>query len=202
MGKGKKFTVAIEHNILDIKQKIVAVLVISVMFALVFTTLNLNPNFAGAATTNVTINIAAGTLSIESSGTVSLGSTGAGSSTNVSLNNLMVNVKDFAGDGLNWAATVYSSNFTNGAGGSKIIPNTRFQVRPNEGTIYNAGTSSCSTTASGTPCGLSSSCALFNGNPSATGECRLNAVNLNLQVLTTDPTADYNATLTLSVSAT
>ena len=193
---------SLENSIKEIKQKIVAVLVISVMFALVFTTLNLNPNFAGAATTNVTINIAAGTLSIESSGTVSLGSTGAGSSTNVSLNNLMVNVKDFAGDGLNWAATVYSSNFTNGAGGSKIIPNTRFQVRPNEGTIYNAGTSSCSTTASGTPCGLSSSCALFNGNPSATGECRLNAVNLNLQVLTTDPTADYNATLTLSVSAT
>ncbi|PIP04789.1 MAG: hypothetical protein COT24_02985 [Candidatus Kerfeldbacteria bacterium CG08_land_8_20_14_0_20_40_16] len=193
---------SLENRIKEIKQKIVAVLVISVMFALVFTTLNLNPNFAGAATTNVTINIAAGTLSIESTGTVSLGSTGAGSSTNVSLNNLMVNVKDFAGDGLNWAATVYSSNFTNGAGGSKIIPNTRFQVRPNEGTIYNAGTSSCSTTASGTPCGLSSSCALFNGNPSATGECRLNAVNLNLQVLTTDPTADYNATLTLSVSAT
>ena len=202
MGKGKKFTVAIEHNILDIKQKIVAVLVISVMFALVFTTLNLNPHAGNAATSNVLLNLAAGTLSIESTGTVDLGSTGAGSSTNVSLNNLMVNVKDFAGDGLNWAATVYSTNFVNGAGGTLIIPNTRFQVRPNEGTVYNAGSSSCSTTATGSECGLSAACALFNGDTAATGECRLNAVNLNLQVLTTDPTADYNATLTLSVSAT
>ncbi|PIY96249.1 MAG: hypothetical protein COY66_04680 [Candidatus Kerfeldbacteria bacterium CG_4_10_14_0_8_um_filter_42_10] len=191
----------LENKIKEIKQKIVAVLVISVMFALVFTTLNLNPNYVRAATSNVVLNVAAGTLSIDSSQNVSLGSAGAGSSLNVSLANLMVNVKDFAGDGLNWAATVYSSNFTNGTGGTKIIPNTRFQVRPNEGTIYNAGTSSCSTTATGTPCGLSTVCALFNGNPAATGECRLNAVNLNLQVLSTDQTADYNATLTLTVSA-
>jgi len=193
---------SLENRIKEIKQKIVAVLVISVMFALVFTTLNLNPHAGNAATSNVLLNLAAGTLSIESTGTVDLGSTGAGSSTNVSLNNLMVNVKDFAGDGLNWAATVYSTNFVNGAGGTLIIPNTRFQVRPNEGTVYNAGSSSCSTTATGSECGLSSACALFNGDTAATGECRLNAVNLNLQVLTTDPTADYNATLTLSVSAT
>ena len=191
----------LENKIKEIKQKIVAVLVISVMFALVFTTLNLNPNYVRAATSNVVLNVAAGTLSIDSSQNVSLGSAGAGSSLNVSLANLMVNVKDFAGDGLNWAATVYSSNFTNGTGGTKIIPNTRFQVRPNEGTIYNAGTSSCSTTATGTPCGLSTVCALFNGNPAATGECRLNAVNLNLQILSTDQTASYNATLTLTVSA-
>ena len=193
---------SLENRIKDINQKIVAVLVISVMFALVFTTLNLNPHAGNAATSNVLLNLAAGTLSIESTGTVDLGSTGAGSSTNVSLNNLMVNVKDFAGDGLNWAATVYSTNFVNGAGGTLIIPNTRFQVRPNEGTVYNAGSSSCSTTATGSECGLSAACALFNGDTAATGECRLNAVNLNLQVLTTDPTADYNATLTLSVSAT
>jgi len=201
MKNKKKFIITIERNIQQIRQKIVAALVLSVMFALIFTTLNLNPHSGNAATSNVLLNLAAGTLSIESTPDVDLGTTGAGSSTNISLANLMVNVKDFAGDGLNWAATVYSSNFTNGTGGTKIIPNTRFQVRPNEGTIYNAGTSSCSTTATGTPCGLSTVCALFNGNPAATGECRLNAVNLNLQILSTDQTASYNATLTLTVSA-
>lgn len=187
----------IEKRIKELEQKTVAVLVLSVMFALVFTTLNLNPHYTQAATSNVLLNIAAGTLSIDSSGIVDLGTTGAGTSTNVSLTNLMVNVKDFAGDGLNWAATAYASAFAGGSG----IPNTRFQIRPNEGTIFNAGASACSTTALGVACGLDTSCALFNGDTAATGECRLNSVNLNLQVLSSDASADYNSTLTLSVSA-
>jgi hypothetical protein len=191
---------AVESRIKEIKQKIVAVLVLSVMFALVFTTLNLNPNYSQAAETNVELSITAGTLSIDSMD-VDLGSTGAGTSQNVSLDNLDVNVKDFAGDGLAWDATIYSSNFVNGGSGTLIIPNTRFQVRPNEGTIFNAGGSVCDETAKSNPCGLSASCALFNGSTAATGECRLNEVNLNLQVLATDATEDYNATLTLSVSA-
>ena len=101
MGKEKRLIIAIEHNIQHLKQKIVSALVISVMFALVFTTLNLNPNYVRAATSNVQLNVAAGTLSIDSSSGIDLGSMVAGNTQGMYANNIIINVKDFAGDGLN-----------------------------------------------------------------------------------------------------
>ena len=101
MGKEKRLIIAIEHNIQHLKQKIVSALVVSVMFALVFTTLNLNPNYVRAATSNVQLNVAAGTLSIDSSSGIDLGSMVAGNTQGMYANNIIINVKDFAGDGLN-----------------------------------------------------------------------------------------------------
>jgi len=202
MGKEKRLIIAIEHNIQHLKQKIVSALVISVMFALVFTTINLNPNYVRAATSNVQLNVAAGTLSIDSSSGIDLGTMTAGNSQTMEVNNMVVNVKDFAGDGLGWSSTAYSSNFKNGVGGTRDIPNSRSAIKSSPGGIvYNIDSASCSETALSGECYLNQTCAFFNGSANATGECRLNYTILRLYVLQTDPAGYYNATLTLTVTA-
>jgi len=193
---------ALEKRIKEIKQKIIAAFVISVMFVLVFTTLNLNPNYVDAVSNSTTptanLNVVAGALDVETTSAMGFGAATLG--TQATINNLDVNALDTIGDSNPWTVTATSSPFANETDGATSIPNTRFNIDSSALTILNDSGAACTQTNTGSAGTLDAARTIMNGSAAATGRCIVNNVKLNVTVLPSDTVETYNATMTITIT--
>jgi hypothetical protein len=108
----------------QIKQKIVATLVVLFMFVMVFGSINVG--FINAIGTNTTLiqNLIAGSLSMEAPATIGFNDINLGSPINSLANMIQVNARDFRGIGNAWSVTGTMNNLTTAGAGVNNISNT------------------------------------------------------------------------------
>lgn len=186
-----------------IKQKIVAIFVLTTLFGMVFTAIDLDGNQLQAANvgdnSSLYQNITAGDLTVSASDNITFGAVTAGATVESPINVDLVNVTDFRGVGLVWSVTGYSSAFAGAVSGS--IPNTRLNWNPAAATQYNGLNGADNTQiALGALATLGAARTFANGSALAAGEFRIYNALLNLSVLASDITENYNATLTLTAA--
>jgi len=114
----------------QIKQKIMATLVVLFMFVMVFSSVNVD--FTRAIGTNTTLiqNLIAGTLSMEAPATLGFNNINLGSAANSLANMNQVNARDYRGSGAAWSVTGTMNNLTTAGAGVNNISNTAIAWAP------------------------------------------------------------------------
>lgn len=107
----------------QIKQKIVATLVVLFMFVMVFGSVNID--FTSAIGTNTTLiqNLVAGSLSMEAPTTIAFNNINLAQPANSLANMTQVNARDFRGVGNAWSVTGTMNNLTTAGAGVNNISN-------------------------------------------------------------------------------
>ncbi len=186
----------------QIKQKLIATVVIFFMFVMVATSIE-QFSFVKAAqdTANLIQNLTAGSLATSCFPDCGFNDQVAGTGVNSLCNFEMVNAQDYRGSGAGWSVTGWSTNLVNGAGGNLHIPNTRMYWLP-AGAIhaFNGASTSDIATYSALQ-DFSAARTLANSATNAgMGYYNLPNTTLNVVIEVTDYFADYNATLTIDIT--
>jgi hypothetical protein len=115
----------------QLKQKIIALTVVTFMFFMVFNTVELRDVFAIGANTTLTQNFTAGTLSLEASASAGFNDVQVGTAINSKANLVVVNMRDYRGDTGAWAVTGnITSQLQTTDPGYNYIPNTTVAWNP------------------------------------------------------------------------
>jgi len=187
----------------SIKQKIIATFVLTVLFGMVFTAIDLDGNQLQAANvgdnSNLYQNITAGDLTVSASDNITFGAVTAGVTQNNPINISLVNITDFRGASLAWSVTGYSSLLDGDV--AATIPNSRLNWNPGAASAYNGlNGANNAQIALGALATLDAARTFANGSASAAGEFRIYNALLNLSILASDAAENYNATLTLTAA--
>lgn len=188
----------------QIKQKIVATIVVFFMFMMVLGSTNqFNLIDFTQASSNMIQNVIPGSLDISTPATIAFNNADAGVATSSLANLDVVNVQDYRGTGAGWAAVGNSSVFANGDDGSVTIPATRVYWEPDgEWYSYNGASNSDMEGHAGIVALDSQQTILNAAAASSAGMGYYNIPNttLNVVIEAGDEALDYNATLVLSIS--
>jgi len=185
----------------EIKQKIVATLVVVFMLAMLGGVLKVYDVRAdNVDTTTLQQQITTGSLSLESPTQVNFNATTAGTGVNSLANMVQVNMRDYTGTGSGWTTTGSANNMV--AGNGAILANTRLKWSP--GTIYALDGASNSGVAAGASYSGnfgdgSRTLANASGN-NGMGNYVINGTTMNLLIQAGDVTGTYQNTLTLTIA--
>jgi hypothetical protein len=114
----------------QIKQRIVATLVVLFMFVMVFGSVNIDLINAIGTNTTLIQNLVAGSLSMEAPATIGFNNINLGSPTNSLANMLQVNARDLRGVGNAWTVTATMNNLTTAGAGVNNITNAAIAWAP------------------------------------------------------------------------
>ena len=184
----------------QIKQKIIATLVVVFMLVMIAGVVRVWDARAIGDNTVLEQVITAGTLSLESPEQVNFNSTTAGTSVNSLANLVQVNMRDYRGTGAGWTAVGSANNMV--AGNGAIIPNYRLRWAP--GDIFALDGASNSGVAPGPDYignfgdGVRTLANTSSNN--GLGNYVINGTTLNLLIEASDVTGTYQNTLTLTIS--
>jgi hypothetical protein len=190
----------------QLKQKIIATLVVAFMFAMISGSINTrNATAANQDLTNLIQNFVAGTLSLEASATAAFNDITLGSGGTNSLSNLViVNARDYTGTGSGWDVTGEMNDMmTSGSGGLNEIVNSVIALDPQEATLYGLEGASTSGIAKGTAQYFSDIRTLLNaGATYGMGNYRFNGTELNIvwDGAANQVAGTYQNTLTLTIN--
>lgn len=184
----------------QIKQRIIAIVVIVFMFSMVIGTVSIQ--FAGAIGGNTILQqvVSPGTLSLETLAQVDFNTfTLNGVSTNSLANLTQVNMRDTRGSGAGWNVVGSANNM---AAGTNIIANTRLSWSP--GTIYALdGSSNTGVTAGASYSGNFADGARTMATATTNngmGNYVINGTTMNLLLMSSVPAGTYQNTLLLTIS--
>lgn len=189
---------AIKKEIEIVKKQIVSVMILSFVFAMVFSTVNTGLA-ANTGTTNLAQNILAGTLDMTAPSQLNFTNVTLNGSQQYSNTNLNgVNVTDYRGGaGTGWNLTVYANNLV--AGSNNISVEARLNVAPGQVT-------SDKNAAAGSnfmmPNNSGGAAVLMNASSSnGTGVSNITNSLFKLNIASTDAAGTYTATMTFTVSS-
>lgn len=184
----------------EIKQKIVATLVVFFMLTMISGVINLKNVQAIGDDTTLQQVLTGGSLSLESPTQVNFNSQTAGTGVNSLANIVQVNMRDYTGTGGGWAATATANAMT--AANAATIPNTRLSWAP--GDIYALdGASNDGVTAGPDYSGnFGDGARNLTGASSGNGQGNyvINGTALNLLITADDYQGTYQNTLTLTIA--
>lgn len=186
----------------QIRQKIIATLVVVFMFAMISGTVNPIRVQAIGDTSTLEQQITGGSLSLESPVQVNFNSTQSGMGVNSLANLTQVNMRDYTGTGGGWDATGSANAMT--AANAATIPNTRLRWAP--GDIFALDGASNTGVAAGADYsgnfgdGLRTLANTTDGQGDGAGNYVINGTTLNLLVTVDDYIGTYQNTLTLTIS--
>lgn len=189
-------------KVANIKQKIIAVVLLTTLLVMVFSTVNFGGKQVQAANvgdnSNLYQNIVGSDLLVTASDDILFPDVTAGSSTNNPANIPLVNIYDLRGLNLTWVVSGYSTIFH---GTSANITNTRLNWNPSAASNYNGYSGADNTKmALGSLATLDATRTFANGAAGATGQFAVFNSLLNLAILATDAAGNYNATLTFTAA--
>ncbi|MFH1598388.1 MAG: hypothetical protein ABIB97_04985 [Patescibacteria group bacterium] len=202
MKKNVNFLKKLEKKEKQIKQKLIATVVIFFMFVMVATSIE-QFSFIRAATdtANLIQNITGGSLATSCLGDCGFNDQVAGAGINSLCNFEVVNAQDYRGTGAGFSVTGWSTPLANGAGGNLLIPNTRIYWTPADSFFSWNGASNTGMDTVSTTLDLSAARTLLNTAVNAgMGYYNVPNTTLNVVIATTDYFADYNATLTIDIT--
>jgi hypothetical protein len=202
MKQNKTFSPIIKKK--QIKQRIVATLIVVFMFLMISGSINTRNAMANDVT-NLVQNFVAGTLSLESSAAVAFNDISLGSGGTNSLGNLIiVNARDYTGTGTGWSVTGSMNDmYTSGSGGLNKIVNSVIAWNPQAATLYGLEGASTSGIAKGTAGYFSALKTLFNaGSTYGLGNYRFNGTEMNIvwDGASNQVAGTYQNTLTLTIA--
>jgi hypothetical protein len=184
----------------QLKQKIIATLVVTFMFVMISGSIKADDNDA----TNLIQNFVPGSLSLESSPAIPFNDISIGFGPTNSLGNLaIVNARDYTGGGLGWDVTgVMNDMYTSASGGLNKIVNSAIAWNPQTATLFGLEGASTSGIAKGTAQYFSAERTLLNAAASAgMGNYRLNGTEMNIvwDGAANQMAGTYQNTLTLTI---
>lgn len=202
MKQDKTFSPVIRKN--QIKQRIVATLIVVFMFAMISGSINTRNAMANDVT-NLIQNFVAGYLSLEASADVGFNDISIGSGGINSLGNLLiVNARDYTGTGGGWSVTGSMNNMlTSGSGGLNTIPNSVIAWNPQTATLYGLEAANVLGIAKGTAQYFSAIRTLFNAAATnGMGNYLLNGTEMNIvwNGIANQTSGIYQNTLTLTIA--
>lgn len=166
----------------QIKQRIIATLVVFFMFVMISGSINTRNAMANDVT-NLIQNFVAGIHSLEASATIGFNDISLGSGGTNSLGNLViVNARDYTGTGSGWSVTGSMNDmYTSGSGGLNKIVNSVIAWNPQTATLYGLEGASTSGIAKGTHLYFSAIRTLVNaGSTYGLGNYRFNGTEMNI----------------------
>lgn len=185
------------------KQKIVVTIILLFMFAMVFTSFEIQQApWAQAAlvvNTSMNQNITAGTLAVSTLSAVAFPDVVAGTTQNTSANLTVANAQDYRGSLLGWSVTTTSTYFVNGTDTATNFSNAQLYWTP--GTILAINGASNTGVTAGTAGAFDAARTLITAT-GGNGGGFYNVANtmLNLSILSTYKNANYNATMTFTIA--
>lgn len=188
----------------QIKQKIIAVLVATFMFVMLYGTISIKNSLGVDDTTNLIQNFIAGTLGIESPASLGFSNLTIGVAANSHANMDYVNFRDYRGGSGNWSLTGGMNNMlTSGAGARNFFSNGNIAWFPQNLTLIGLEGSSTSGIAKGSDGFFDSLRTLVNASvDNGLGNFRVNSLNFNIQYYgwANQTNGTYQNTLTLTIS--
>lgn len=188
----------IKKEIEVIKKQIVSVLVLSFMFLMIFSTVNVGLA-ANTGTTNLAQNILAGTLDMSAPSQLNFTNVTLNGSQQYSNTNLNgVNVTDYRGGaGTGWNLTVYANNLV--AGTNNISIEARLNVAPGQVTSDDSAQAGSNFMM---PNNSGGAAVLMNASSSnGTGVSNITNSLFKLNIAASDVAGSYTATMTFTVSS-
>lgn len=184
----------------QIKQKIIATLVVVFMLAMLGGIIRISDVRAIGDNTTLQQEITAGSLSLESPTQVNFNATTAGAGVNSLANMVQVNMRDYRGTGASWTTVGAANNMV--AANAAEIPNSRLRWAP--GDIYALDGASNDGVAAGADYSGNfgdGSRTLANASTNnGMGNYIINATTLNFLITADDYIGTYQNTLTLTIS--
>jgi len=189
----------------QIKQQIIATLVIVFMFTMIFGSVEIRDVKAIGDNTTLVQNFTAGTLELESPASVGFNDIALGTGGTNSLANLViVNMRDYRGTGAGWTVSgTMNDMMTSGGGGLNKIVNSTIAWDPQTATLYGLDGASTDGMAKGSAGYFSASRTLVNAAVNAgLGNYCLNGTELNIvwDGAANQVSGTYQNTLTLTIS--
>jgi hypothetical protein len=190
------------RKIANIKQKIIAIVLMTTLLVMVFSAVNFSGDQVQAANigdnSNLYQDITGSDLMVSVSDSVTFSDVTAGTSTNNPANIPLVNIYDLRGLSVSWVVSGFSSEFH---GTSANISNSRLNWNPSAASNYNgiSGADNAKIALGGLAV-LDTPRTFANGASGAQGQFAVFNALLNLAVLATDMAGSYNSTLTFTAA--
>lgn len=192
----------VKKEIKTIKERIYSLLILSILFGMLFTSLNV-ATASDNADTNLVINITEGSLDMTANNTdFDWPDATAGQASNQQENMNNIQVTDYRGNSGGWDLVATANNLANGTN----ILNTYARVKVSPGDVTNLNESDITNVTAGSadqPLGSNSTNAV-NMMAASTGDgagaFQLDNTVMNLSIEIGDDAGEYTAVLTLTVS--
>jgi len=186
----------------QLKQKIVATLIVFFMFCMIFGSLDVIN--IQAATTTLAQNVVAGSMTVAASASVAFPNINLGIATNSLVNLVQVNITDFRGSGAGWSVTGTVNNLTATNSGTNTIANSFITWFPANGT-WTALTGVTTGILNGAAANFGSATQLnLAGAPASSGMGNYTLTNILMNITyggsTSQAAGTYQNTLTISIT--
>jgi len=189
----------------EIKQKIIAVFIITFMLTMVFGSLEMPAVWAIGSNTNLIQNFIAGSLSMEAPASLGFSNISVGVPANSLANMDYVNFRDYTGSGAFYAVTGTMNNmFTSAAGTRNYVLNGNIAWSPSTSVLTGLEGSSTSGMAKGSDgfFDVAARTLINTSNNNGMGNYRVNSLNFNIQYYGwgDQKAGTYQNTLTLTIA--